>query len=93
MAYNNHYSKMQREGSVPHRITPQQQLWNLTDDSQHEIFRDVFRRIKKRDQEDLCYAMIAYIRFKILRPFESTFMQVLFQSFIDLVEGRINKNV
>ncbi len=68
--------------------SPQQQLWALLNEAQQQICRQVFRRLKKRDQEDLCYAMIAYIRFGIERPFESPFMHVIFVSFTEL----INKN-
>lgn len=75
-------------------LTPQQQLWELIDAYQQDIIRKVFRRLKKRDQEDLCYAMVAYIRFRILREFTCPFMQTLFLSFVDLVDGKyINKNV
>lgn len=91
MAYPK-FPSMQQSASGARRITPQQQLWELTNERQHYIFRQVFRRIKKRDQEDLCYGMIAYIRFKIRRPFESPFMQTLFESFIDLVEHRYDND-
>ncbi len=80
-----------QRGSMPQYKTPQAQLWELTDDVQHEIFRDLFRRLKKRDQEDLCYALIAWIKFKIHRPFESLFMKVIFQSLVELVNQN-NKN-
>lgn len=79
------------DGSKPQYKTPQVQLWELTDDVQHEVFRDLFRRLKKRDQEDLCYALIAWIKFKIHRPFESLFMKVIFQSLVELVNQN-NKN-
>lgn len=67
------------------RITPWQQLWELLNEEQQRIVRTVFRRMKKRDQEDLCYAMVAYIRFHITRDFPCPFMQVIYLSFIDLV--------
>lgn len=89
---NTFYKHLQQSNSGAQRISPQQQLWELTDERQHYIFREVFRRIKKRDQEDLCHGMIAFIRFKIRRPFESPFLQILFESFIDLVVGK-NMNV
>lgn len=79
-------TKSTHEAGAPgaRRLTPQQQLWEISNESQHRIFRQVMRRLKKRDQEDLCYGMIAYIRFGVRRPFECPFMQVLFESFIDL---------
>lgn len=70
------------------RVTPWQQLWELLSEEQQQIVRMVFRRLKKRDQEDLCYAMIAYIRYHIIRDFPSPFMQVIYLSFIDLVENK-----
>ena len=70
------------------RVTPWQQLWELLSEGQQQIVRTVFRRLKKRDQEDLCYAMIAYIRHHITRDFTSPFMQVIYLSFIDLVENK-----
>lgn len=73
-------------------LTPQQQLWELIDAGMQEIIRKVFRRLKKRDQEDLCYAMVAYIRYRITRNFTCPFMQTLFLSFVDLVDGRFSKN-
>lgn len=69
-------------------ITPWQQLWKLLGEEQQKIVRTVFRRLKKRDQEDLCYAMVAYIRFGITRDFPCPFMQVLYLSLIDLVENK-----
>lgn len=77
-------------GQGPRRLSPQQQLWELIDVYQQEIIRKVFRRLKKRDQEDLCYAMVAYIRFRINRDFPCPFMQTLYLSFVDLVDGRFS---
>lgn len=80
------FQSTQRCAYGPRRISPQQQLWKLTNERQHYIMRQVFRRIKKRYQDDLCYSTIAYIRFKIRRPFENAFMQSLFEIFIDIVD-------
>lgn len=87
---NPKFHKTERSASGARRVTPQQQLWELTSPHQHHIFREVFRHVKKRDQEDLCYGMIAYIRFKIRRPFESPFMQALYGGFIELIERKPN---
>ena len=56
---NSKFSKMRAEGKALRRITPQQQLWALTNDRQQRVLRQVLRRLKKRDQEDLCYGMVA----------------------------------
>ena len=85
MAKTNKYTEAREQR--PRSLTPQQQVWELTDDATQKILREVLRRLKKRDQEDLCYALIAYLRYGIRRPFESMFMEVLFECFIDLVEG------
>ncbi len=68
--------------------TPQQQLWKMLNDSQREEFREILRRLKKRDQESLCYGVIAFIKFGIRRPFESEFMQQIYNTMLMLL---INK--
>lgn len=67
---------------VVRRITPQQQLWRLTNNKQHKAFSAVLIRLKKRDQEDICYAMITYIKYGFIRPFMSEFMQSILDLFI-----------
>lgn len=84
---NNHSSQALREPGF-RRLTPWQQLWELLNEEQQRIVRTVFRRMKRRDQEDLCYAMVAYLRFHITRDFPCPFMQVIYLSFIDLVENK-----
>lgn len=69
---------------IPKRVTPQQQLWSLTNPDQQKTIRELFRRIKKRDQEDLCYGIVAYIRFGIQREYPSEFMQTMYETLIDL---------
>lgn len=90
---NSNFSKMRAEGKALRRITPQQQLWALTNDRQQRVLRQVLRRLKKRDQEDLCYGMVAFMRFGICRPYECPFMQAIYESFIELVEGQKNNNI
>lgn len=77
-------SDMQKPTS-PKRITPQEQLWELLPAKSIPIISTVFRRLKKRDQEELCYSMIAYLRYDITRDFHCPFMQILYSSFIELV--------
>lgn len=71
-------------------ISPQQQLWKMLNDSQREEFREILRRLKKRDQESLCYGVIAFIKFGIRRPFESEFMQLIFNTMILLLVSKDN---
>lgn len=68
--------------------TPQQQLWKMLTDIQREDFKDILRRLRKRDQESLCYGVIAFIKFGIRRPFESKFMQQIYNTMLMLL---INK--
>lgn len=69
-------------GQGPRRVTPQQQLWELLDEETRELMRQYFRRLKKRDQEDICYAAIAWIRFGIERRFEDDFMESIRDSLL-----------
>lgn len=87
---NPKFHKTERSASGARHVSPQEQLWELTTERQHHIFREVFRRLKKRDQEDLCYGMIAYLHWGFRRPFESPFMQALYMGFIELIEGNSN---
>ena len=70
--------------------TPQQQLWKMLTDDQREDLREILRRLKKRDQESLCYGVIAFIKFGIRRPFESKFMQLIFNTMILLLVSKDN---
>ena len=70
--------------------TPQQQLWKMLTDIQREDFREILRRLKKHDQESLCYGVIAFIKFGIRRPFESKFMQLIFNTMILLLVSKDN---
>lgn len=71
-------------------ISPQQQLWKMLSDIQREDLREILRRLKKRDQESLCYGVIAFIKFGIRRPFESKFMQLIFNTMILLLVSKDN---
>lgn len=61
------------------KITPQQQLWKLTTAMQHKFLRETLCCLRPDKQEDLCIALVAYIRFGIVREFENIFMMVLFE--------------
>lgn len=71
-------------------ISPQQQLWKMLTDVQRDDLREILRRLKKRDQESLCYGVIAFIKFGIRRPFESKFMQLIFNTMILLLVSKDN---
>lgn len=65
------------------RIKPQQQVWkHLLTDDQRAIFAQNLRHLKPRSQEDLCYGLLAYIRWGIVRPFEDPWINRIYQSLI-----------
>lgn len=71
------------------RVTPWQQLWEFLSEENRLIVSTIFSRLKKRDQEDLCYAMIAYYRYGLERSFKNQFLQAIYLFLIDLAEGNI----
>lgn len=60
------------------RYSAQQELWAITGTEQHEQLRTVLCCLRTSVQEDLCYALIAYLRFGIVRKFKNQLMQTLF---------------
>ncbi|MDO4959322.1 MAG: hypothetical protein Q4E68_08750 [Prevotellaceae bacterium] len=65
------------------RITPQQQVWKyLRTDDQRAILAQNFRHIKRRTQEDICYGLLAFLRWGIIRPFEDKWVNKLFQALL-----------
>ena len=77
-----------REAHGPRYVTVQQQVWELTEPRHHRLMRQMFRRLKKRDQMDLSYGLIAYLRFGIVRPYEDAFLQALYESLIEVVNKK-----
>ena len=67
--------------------TAQQQLWPLLPEDMRPVIQLIFRRIKKRDQENLSYDLIAYIRFGIYRQFEDAFMGLLFDGMVNIIDA------
>lgn len=64
-------------------ISPQQQLWELLTEAQQRVVRVAFKRIKKRDQKDLCYGLIAKLRFGVDRKYADPVMQFIFETIIE----------
>ena len=53
------------------KISPQQQVWeHLRTDEQRTILAQNLRHLKHRTQEDICYGILAFIRWGIERHFE-----------------------
>lgn len=69
------------------RITPQQQLWKETPEQYHVRLASVLAHLKLGSQEDLCLALVAYIRFGIRRTFANQFMDMVFADCIDMLES------
>ena len=64
-------------------ISPQQQVWqHLRTDDQRVILAENFRHLKHRTQEDICYGILAYIHWGIVRPFEDKWIKRHFDSII-----------
>ena len=65
------------------RKTPQQQVWELlrTED-QRAIVASNLRHIKHRTQYDLCIALVAYLRWGIIRPFDDTWVNRNYQALV-----------
>lgn len=64
-------------------VTPQQQVWEmLRTDDQKAILAANLRHVKYRTQEDICYGLIAFLRWGIIRPFEDKWVNRLFQSLV-----------
>ena len=51
------------------QVSPQQQVWqHLRTDDQRVVLATNLRHLKHRTQEDICYGILAYLRWGILRP-------------------------
>lgn len=65
------------------RVTPQQQVWEiLHTDDQKAILAANLRHVKKQTQEDICYGILAFVRWGIIRPFDDIWVNRLYQSLI-----------
>lgn len=78
--------------TITTRISPQAQLWGLTNRKQHFILRAAFKRLKNRDQQDLCYALIANLRFGVNRKFEDYVMQYFYNGILEALKEVNNAN-
>lgn len=64
-------------------ISPQQQVWELLQtDDQKAILAANLRHLKKQTQEDICYGIIAFLRWGIIRPFEDQWVNRHYQSLV-----------
>lgn len=64
-------------------VTPQEQVWAmLRTDDQKAILAANLRNLKKRVQEDICYGIIANLRWGIVRPYEDQWVNRQYQALI-----------
>lgn len=62
-----------------------QALGCLKQDTHKHILVQNLEPLNTQSREDLCLAIVAYVRFGMKRPFANPLMQVIFQSFIELL--------
>lgn len=73
------------------RRTPQQQLLSLLQtDFQKAILLDNIAPMKESYSDDFCIACIAYIRYGIKFSFANKTMQILFLSYVDLLDEKLS---
>jgi len=70
------------------KITPIQQAMNLLDCTEQSILRENLEVLNPQAQEDLCLALVAYKRFRIPRTFPNNLLQVIYTSFVELLNKR-----
>lgn len=66
-----------------YKKSPQAQVWELLKTEEQKAYMaDALRHVKKKDQEDLCYGIIAYLRWHITRPFEDAWLDAYSKSIL-----------
>lgn len=64
-------------------VTPQQQVWEmLRTDNQRAILAANLRHVKYHTQEDICYGLVAFLRWGIIRLYEDQWVNRLYQSLV-----------
>ena len=64
-------------------ISPQQQVWrHLRTDEQQAVVAENLRHLKRRIQTDICYGILASLRWGIIRPFEDKWIKRHFDAII-----------
>ena len=60
------------------RISPQKQLWRLLNERQKQKFAKSFYILRNQCQEDICLALIAYIKYGIEPNFSNPLQAAIF---------------
>lgn len=64
-------------------VTPQQQLWKALSQREQNVVRPVLAVLRPNYQEDLCYALLAYINYGMCEPtFLNPFLRATFSTLI-----------
>ena len=79
------------KGADEIRLTPQQELWAHLPEESKEIVSQVMGKLKMKNQEDIAHALLAWMKFRVVRPFKNPFMQVILLSLIELLEKAFEK--
>lgn len=67
-------------------VTPlDQALSCLTEEYHKHILVQNLEPLNAQTREDICLAIVSYVRFGIKRPFSNPLTQVIYQSFIELL--------
>lgn len=89
-----HLNKDAKTAGGSKRVTVREQLRMLIKSSHYVVISDVLNQLSTEAEEDLCYGLIAALKWGIYRPFQSIFMQTVFDSCIWLINDgdRIKSN-
>lgn len=66
-------------------ITPFQQVWNATSNREHQLIKPILDPLDLQHQEDICLALVAWLRFGIRREFWDPELNDVFIQLIDLI--------
>lgn len=66
-------------------ITPFQQVWNATSNREHQLIKPILDPLDLQQQEDICLALVAWLRFGIRREFGDPELNDVFIQLIDLI--------
>ena len=67
-------------------VSPKQQAKGLLTGTEWYVLREYLDVLTPQAQEDLCFAIVAYKRFRVYRTFSNNLLQVIFTSFVKLFQ-------
>lgn len=66
-------------------ITPFQQVWNATSNREHQLIKPILDPLDLQKKEDICLALMAWLKFGIRRPFADEMLSAILTEIIDLL--------